>query len=153
VQANALRMRSKTKTSLQSMVRAVICLLMAITGPRPAVLCLGADGHVAIEALSNHCCESLPACSAEGSRLVRASADSNSFGANKCCSRLHIPLPVGQAGVFEKVNQVNPTTLALTTVTPVAINSCSGFSEYNSALEVFITTPYFIPLRSVILLI
>jgi hypothetical protein len=134
------------------MVRAIICLLMAITGPRPVVLCLGADGRVDIEAVSNHCCENLHVSTAQKVSIGPGECGSSS-GAKQCCSRLHIPLPVGPEGVFEKPNQVNPTTLASTTVAPVAINSDSDFSEYHSALEVFIATPYFIPLRSVILLI
>ncbi len=144
-----LKMRAKPKQASIRFISVAICILVVISNSQLFVLCIGQDGHVAIEAAnSNYCGDLLASVSREASLTSAERASSSNKSSCGSC----MDIPVGLVGAFKKPNRVNPTSLTPTTIIPVTINSCD-FSKYQLALESFTPTPYFTPLRSIILLI
>ena len=144
-------MRARPKQASIRFMSIAICILVVISNSQLFVLCIGQDGHVAIEAAnSNYCGDLLASVSQETS--LGPTEEELSSNRNNCGSCVDIPISIGLSGVFKKPDQVNPIPLASTTIVPVTISNCDS-SEYQLALESFTPTPYFTPLRSIILLI
>lgn len=125
------------------------CVLLMVSSVQVFVLCRGQDGHSAIEAVGNDCCAKLPTGVSREASLTSAE---RALSSNKSSCGPCMDIPVGLVGVFKKPNQVSPVFLASTTIGRVTISNCDS-SEYQLALESFTPTPYFTPLRSIILLI
>lgn len=127
----------------------LIWLLFAGSGPG-FVLCHGEDGHVAVEVAGGDCCGDLSADAPHRDSVGSAGQELPSQKDN-CGSCVDISISIGSAMVSKKPNHVNPALLVSTIPAPVNISS-PDFSEYQLAPESFIPTPYFTPLRSIILL-
>lgn len=128
----------------------LIWLLFAGGGPG-FVLCHGEDGHVAVEVAGGDCCDDLPAGASHRDSVASAEQRLPSKEDN-CGSCIDISISIGSATVSKKPNPANSALLALTIPTPADISS-SDFSKFQLAPESFIPTPYFTPLRSIILLV
>jgi len=115
------------------------------------VLCIGHDGHVAIEASDSHCCGHLPWVSGlqDVHTLVAVGGSTQDDDCGPC---LDIPISNGLAEAVQAPNGVRPETgssFSVDLVLPEYFNSCESTLD----LLPLIVQPYFPPLRSVILLI
>jgi hypothetical protein len=113
------------------------------------VLCIGEDGHIAIETIGTSCCgHSFPEIFGG---YVAALVEDSSPLSDTSGSCVDIPLPAGFSG---SVTIAKKAGVPLGVATPVSALPGMGpqISEFKSAAESFEITPFFSPLRSVILL-
>jgi len=121
------------------------------SSPEAMVLCIGHDGHVAIEASDSRCCGHLP--------WVFGIQDARTFVAagcsvqdDECGPCLDIPISSGSADAFQVPDQVAPDLSASIGVDLLPVAHCS-FPESHLDLK-FLTPSFdFTPSRSIILLI
>lgn len=143
-------MRPKLRQPYIRYISVAICLLAVLSNSDVVVLCIGEDGHIAIEAVNNKCCGH----SAVGvSERVSIAFEKGGLSANKddCGSCVDIPLSAGLAKPLSTAERINPTLSVLSATCILPLNS-SDFSTLRLVLETFVPTPYFAPLRSIILL-
>jgi hypothetical protein len=128
----------------------LIILLLAFSNSQAVVLCIGEDGHIAVEVASSDCCTNVSAgiAEADATRL----ADDGHSDDDHCGSCVDIPLFGGGAYTLSTTKNENPTDTdtAAMGVLPVETIQASG---PGLAVESFTHTSYFTPLRSVVLLI
>ena len=127
-----------------------ILLSFALTGGgQPTVmLCLGEDGHIAIEASDSECCSESHLSHYRATHLV--STDRELPSKNDCGACIDIPISIGYAALVKEPCQVDRALPA--PVAPAIVNS-ADFSEYQPDSESLAPAPYFSPLRAIILLI
>jgi hypothetical protein len=127
----------------------LIILLLAFSNSQAVVLCIGEDGHIAVEVASSDCCTSASAGIAEAD--ATRPADDGHSDDDHCGSCVDIPL-FGGAYTLSTTKNENPTDTdaAAMGVLPIETIRTSG---PGLAVESFTHTSYFTPLRSVILLI
>ena len=130
-------------------ISVVICLLVALSNCGVVVLCIGGDGHIAIETTGSGCCGHTFSAISKGdaTAFIEDSGPAN----EDCGSCVDIPLSGGFAGsatISKKANVWSCVTTAVSTL-PQADPQMSGLKP---AVESFEITPFFSPLRSVILL-
>lgn len=127
----------------------LICILLIISSLHGAVLCIGEDGHIAIEAAGSDCCESLPAGRTEAGPAKAAFSSSK----NKCGSCLDVPISPVMAVAVKKPNPVNPAPSTSTAFITLNINIFK-LSEYQlTSKPPDLANPSLTPLSSIILLI
>ena len=132
----------------------VLCLGILLSfslvgGGQPrGVLCLGEDGHIAIEAMDSDCCAESHLSHSRAACL--ASTNKEPPSENDCGACLDIPISVESTALVKEpcqVDRVFPAAVAPATV------SIADFSEYQPVSEPFAPPPYFAPLRTIIILI
>ncbi|HUT28166.1 MAG TPA: hypothetical protein VMX13_00125 [Sedimentisphaerales bacterium] len=130
-------------------VSAAICLLMLFNTCGAGVLCIGEDGHIAIATADISCCGHSLAEIHTG--YAAAFVEDSSPVTDNCGSCVDIPLPGGFSG---SVNIAKRACVSLSVSTAVSATPGAGpqISELNWAVKSFEITPFFSPLRSVILL-
>jgi hypothetical protein len=132
----------------------VICLgvlvsfTLTVSGLQRYVICVGEDRHVAIEAVDSLCCSkdySSQACSAGSAETVYTSEPG-------CGACVDVSLFVGFAAPAKESSHGSATLLVSV---PPALAAVDGpyASEYRPVSEFSVPPPYFIPLRSIVLLI
>ncbi|MHC4617794.1 MAG: hypothetical protein ACYTEQ_08580 [Planctomycetota bacterium] len=138
----------------QTCIRYIIaatCLPVTVVGNSDmVVLCIGEDGHMAVEAVSSNCCGSFPVSVSERGVGVFA-ADGRSANGEDCGSCVDIPLSAGAVGSLSMGKKINLSFPAATAVISLSA-AAAQISELKSALKSFELFPFFTPLRSVILL-
>ena len=145
-------MMKLTRTVYNRCFSVPICILLMIGSMQGMFLCIGDDGHVAVKTIGRDCYGNLAiSISREASKASLKEAFSSNKD-NYCGPCIDIPISIGFVGFFKKPNRVNPMSLASTTISSVVINS-TEFSKVDLASEPFMSTPYFTPLRTIILLI
>ena len=82
----------------------VLCLMLAVGNSEALVLCIGQDGHVAIEASDSRCCGHLPWDSSIEVHVLRACGPSAQN--DDCGACLDIPISSGAADAFRASNGV-----------------------------------------------
>ena len=129
---------------------AVLCLMLTFSSSEAMVLCIGQDGHVAIEASDSRCCGYLPWVSGiqDAHMLVAAGGSAQDDDCGAC---LDIPISSGLAEAVQAPNEVQPDTGSSFSVDLLLLDYSSVF-ESNLDLKPLIVQSYFPPLRSVILL-
>jgi len=139
-----------TRTVCALCLSILICLLLIGSGLRMVVLCHGEDGHIAIEAAGGNCyAEAL----AGFSRARSVASMKGEFPSrNNCGACVDIPVFIGLPTIVKKPCQVDHAFPTPTAIAVATVNS-PAFSECRSVSEPFILSHYFIPLRSIILLI
>jgi hypothetical protein len=115
------------------------------------VLCIGQDGHVAIEASGSGCCGHLPpaCCPDDAQCLFTAGSSAQDDDCGMC---LDIPISSGVAEAVQAPNEVQPDSGSSFSVDLLVLNGCS-FIESSLDLTPLTVQSYFPLLRSVILLI
>jgi hypothetical protein len=144
-------MRFSREQAYVRCLSAAICLLAMFSSSQPMVLCLGHDGHVAIEASGSACCGHLPWVVCEMSRPAFGAAG-RSAEDDDCGPCLDIPISSGSADAFEAPDQAPPDLSASIAVDPLPVAHCS-FPDSHLDLKFLTPLSDFTPLRSVILLI
>ncbi|MHC4464251.1 MAG: hypothetical protein ACYS6W_15725 [Planctomycetota bacterium] len=144
-------MRPKIGRSFVRCIIAATCLLVALANSGMFILCIGEDGHVAIEAAVSDCCESFGVGVTE-TPLVAFDRGGPQASTGDCGSCVDIPLSGGLTGALSIAKRANLVLVASAPVSPLPVETTQS-SELRSALESFMPTPYFTPLRSIILLI
>jgi hypothetical protein len=113
------------------------------------VVCLGEDGHVSVETITDGCCDSEDTHqenpgNESGNELLTCKDD--------CGACVDVPLSVEFASSFGADKKIRPVFEEAAVVIHVNIDE-SILSEVKYSSEHFIPTSYFSPLRSVILLV
>jgi hypothetical protein len=127
----------------------MICLLVVFSNCGVVVLCIGEDGHIAIETAGSGCCGHTLSAISKGD--ATAFIEDSSPASEDCGSCVDIPLSGGVAGsvtISKKANAWSSVPTAVSTL-PAANPQKS---ELKPAVKSFELTPFFTPLRSVILL-
>ncbi|MHC4575314.1 MAG: hypothetical protein ACYS76_14475 [Planctomycetota bacterium] len=143
-------MNVKLRQTYIRFIIAAICLPVVVGNSDMVVLCIGEDGHMAVEGVSSNCCGNLPVGVSDRG-VPTFVADSSSANSGDCGSCVDIPLSTGVAGSLSMGKKVNLLFPALTAVIPLSA-ATAQISELKSALKSFELFPFFTPLRSVILL-
>jgi hypothetical protein len=139
----------KSRQAYIRCISAVICLLVALANSEAVVLCMGEDGHVAIETVGSSCCESAQIGTSEGHSAVFV--DDSQYAGDDCGSCVDIPLSGGYAGSLNTAKKANLSFAASSPAAPLPASP--QVSERQLAGKSLELTPFFTPLRSVILLI
>ena len=84
-------MRARLKQASIRFISIAICIFMLISNSGAAVLCIGQDGHVAIEVAIGDCCDRYSEASAETSANRHTDADYVASGSS-CGNCIDIPL-------------------------------------------------------------
>lgn len=144
-------MRLKRRKTHVQYLSAVVCLVLTFSSSEAMLLCIGQDGHVAVEVSDSRCCGHLPriSCLQDAHTLVAAgclAADDD------CGACLDIPISSGLAEAVQAPNQAQPDTGPSSSADLSLLDDLSSL-ESNLDLKLPIVPSYFPPLRSVILLI
>lgn len=127
----------------------MVCLCLIVSNSEMIFLCIGEDGHVAIEAAVSNCCGDFSNRVCE-ERAISADVTVMSGGEEACGPCLDIPW-VNFAGAGDTVQRVGPSFSVSGTAGILTAGSLD-FSKSQPAIESYIREPYFAPLGSVILL-
>jgi hypothetical protein len=139
----------KRKKSIIRYISVPLCLLVMVLNSGLLVVCMGEDGHVSVETITDGCCDS------EGSQQESSSAEGaeETLECNDDCGAcVDVPLSVEFANSFGIDKKVKPVFSESVFICHLNINDNIS-SELKFSSEHFIPTPYFSPLSSVILLI
>ncbi len=129
----------------------ILCLLVTCSGPQAMVLCIGENGHVAIEASDSHCCGRLPRTTSHTSMLTFSETGSSAKN-DDCGPCLDIPISSGLVEAIKAPKNTPPDVPALIELEPAAV-ACACFSEFHRDLKFLILPSYFTPLDAIVLLI
>lgn len=130
---------------------AAICLVLLFNSPEPMVLCIGQNGHVAIEASGSRCCGHLLrlSCCEDVCGLVGAD---HPVRDDDCGACFDIPISSGLREALEAPNEVLPDTGVLFLVS-FSLLDFSTFLGATADSELIVAPPCSTSLRSVVLLI
>jgi hypothetical protein len=128
----------------------LLCLLLPVSGVQGAVLCHGEDGHLAIEAADSICCSKISDCSSQ--ERSTDSAERGLSSEHDCGACTDIPISIGFAAVAKESSRGNPALPASGIVAFAAVDSADS-SEHWPVSDPFVSSLYFTPLRSIVLLI
>ncbi len=144
-----MRLRRR-KTHIQ-VLSGVLCLVLALSSSEATVLCIGQDGHVAIEASDSGCCGHLSraCCPCDAHSLLTAGSPAQDDDCGAC---LDIPISCGSADAFRAPSNA---PLELSDSTAIALLPDVHGALLESHLDLKFLTPLsdFPSLRSVVLLI
>ncbi|MCK5174592.1 MAG: hypothetical protein KAR47_14455 [Planctomycetes bacterium] len=144
-------MRSRRKKNFVRFVSAVICLSMVVNCAGGPVLCLGFNGHVAVEAAGGDCCDH--SAHDDSNANVAAFADvAVSQNVESCRGCVDIPLSDGFAGLPGGSRRVDLAALSSRPMTDVPIGDFS-FARNGSVPQTLVPSPSLGALSSIILLI
>ena len=127
-----------------------ICLLIVGNSAHGVVLCFGVDGHIEIESAFHERCDD-PAHS-QPTDQRQLSYPSDHVKDKHCEPCVDVPISIGLAEITRVSKQLNSTFPAPATNVIVLANKFNP-SAYSAASNTFAATSYFIPLRTVILLV
>jgi len=127
----------------------LVCLLIAGNSAHGIVLCFGADGHIEFEsAFHKRCNDPVHSQSSDQSHL---SCEADHERGKHCGPCVDVPIPIGLAKISHIPKQLNPTfPVPVTNI--IISNYKPDSSTYNFTPNTFVPSPYFTPLRTVILL-
>ena len=130
---------------------AVLCFMLALGNSEALVLCIGQDGHVAVEASDSGCCGHLSrtCCPDDAHCLFTAGSCAHDDDCGVC---LDIPLSSGTADALQAPNEVRPDLPACDAIDPSRV-ACCDFPESPADLKSLTPLSDFPPPRSTILLI
>ena len=144
-------MRSIRKKNYVRFVSAVICLSMVVNCAGGPVLCIGHNGHVAIETAAGDCCDH--SGHGDGDAVVAAFADvAVSQNVESCRGCVDIPLSDGFAGLPGGSRRVDLAALSSGPMTDLPIGDFS-FARNGLVPQTLVPSPSLGALSSIILLI
>lgn len=133
-------------------VAVLVCLSLIGNCVYGTVLCFGADGHVEFEsAFHQQCTDHVHSESTDHSHH----SSEHKHEHDKHCHNgqcVDVPIPLGLAKIAQTPEPLNSTFIALATDVVVGVEQADSSEHSYSASNVFAFTPYFTPLRTVILL-
>jgi hypothetical protein len=144
-------MRTNLKQAYIRFISIAICTLVVISNSQLFVLCIGQDGHVAIEIPGSDCCESI-AVGVAKTDLTAVDKGGSVASNGDCSSCVDIPLSAGLADTPGIAKRASLFFLASAPVGPSHVET-PQLSEPQLAFDTFLPNPYFTPLRSIVLLI
>jgi len=132
-------------------ITVLICLSLIGNSVYGTVLCFGADGHIEFEsAVHTQCMDHVDSQSTDhGHRSSEGKHEHDKHCHNGQC--VDVPVSFGLAKISQTVEQLN-LAFAAPVAGGIAAGKQSDCSEHLPASNAFAVTPYFIPLRTVILL-
>jgi hypothetical protein len=141
---------SRRKKHIQYL-SAAFCLMLALSSSEAMVLCVGQDGHVAIEASDSRCCGHLrwACCSHDAHTLAAAGSSAQNDDCGPC---LDIPISSGSADTFQAPNEAPPDISVCLAVDLLRI-ARGSFLESHLDLKFLTPLSDFPPPRSIVLLI
>jgi hypothetical protein len=144
-------MRTNLKQAYIRFISIAICILVVISNSQLFVLCIGQDGHVAIEVPGSDCCESV-AVGVAKTDLTAVDKGGSVASNGDCSSCVDIPL---SGGLADTPGIAKRASLFFLASAPVGLSHVETpqLSELQLAFDRFLPTPYFTPLRSIVLLI
>ena len=132
-------------------VTVLVCLSLIGNSVYGTVLCFGTDGHIEFEsAFHTQCKDHVHSQSTDhGHRSYEGRHEHDKHCHNGQC--VDVPISFGLAKISRMTEQSNPAFAALAAgvIAPIEQSDCS---EHLPASSAFAVTPYFSPLRTVILL-
>ena len=128
----------------------IVCLFVAGNLLHGTVLCLGADGRIELESAFHQRCND--SVHSDASNEYQPAHESDQDKGEHCEPCVDIPISIGVAKISSTPKQLNPAFLVPAAIVVEATDTLSLFA-YNSASNTFADTPYFSPLRTVILLL
>jgi hypothetical protein len=144
-----MTVKSAGKHMYKKCIAVLICLFLVGNLVHGTVLCVGADGHVEFEsALHERCTDPVHHQSSGQSHL---SHEAGHEGGEHCEPCVDVPISIGLAKISPATEQFS-LAFPVPATDVIAAGDMFNFSAYNSASSTFVATPYFTPLRTVILL-
>jgi hypothetical protein len=131
-------------------VALLICLLVAANSVQGTVLCFGADGHVEYESAFHEQCT----CNSNSPFAHDNHSSEAEHGRKKHCHQgqcVDIPVDFGLVQISQAIEQFDRAFAVVDTDAGIAI-SHADFNEHFFVSTDFLTTSYFSPLRTIILL-
>ena len=129
----------------------ILCLLVVSSSPQAMVLCIGRNGHVAIEASDSRCCGNLPWVVSHNSVLTFGETGPSAQD-DDCGSCLDIPISSGLAEAVAVRHAMQPDLPVSIELEPLLVtHPC--FSQFHLDLKFQILPSYFTPLDATVLLI
>lgn len=144
-------MRSRRKKNFVRFVSAVICLSMVVNCAGGPVLCIGHNGHIAIEAAAGDCCEHSGHDGSDANVVAFADV-AVSQSVESCRGCVDIPLSDGFAGLPGFGKKVNLTALSSGSMTDLPVGGFS-FAQNGSMPQTLVPSSSLSALSSIILLI
>ncbi len=144
-------MRLRRRKAHIQFLSGVLCLVLSLSNSEAMVLCIGQNGHVAIEASDSGCCGHLSrACCPHDAHCLLAAGSSTQD--DDCGECLDIPISSGSADTFQAPNEVPPDLSGGVAADPLRI---ARGSLPESHLDLTFLNPLsdFPSLRSTVLLI
>lgn len=131
----------------------ILCLLVISSSPQAMVLCIGENGHVALEASDSRCCGNLPWIVSHNSVLTFGETGPSAKDDN-CGSCLNIPISSGlaEAIAVRHTTEPDPPVSVSIELEPLLVTHLC-FSQFHPDLRFLIQPSYFTPLEATILLI
>ena len=114
------------------------------------VLCFGADGHIELESAFHKCCEDPDHSSAPDQNELSYKAGHETC--KHCGPCVDMPIFNGLVQIFNTPQKII-TKFPLTTTSMLVDTDKLNSSVYNVASNTYTDTPYFSPLRTVVLLV
>jgi len=129
----------------------ILCLLVISSSPQAMVLCIGANGHVAIEASDSRCCGNLPWIVSHNSVLTFGETGPSAKD-DDCGSCLDIPISSGLAEAVEAPHAMQPDLPVSVDLEPLLVTR-PCFSQFQFDLKSLIPPSCFAPSDATVLLI
>ena len=143
-------MKIARKQIYKKCVVVLICLLICGNSAQGVVLCFGSDGHAEIEpVLHQRCDDPVHSYTSDQNQLSYQVDHEQDKHCEPC---VDVPLSICLAKIHRASKQLN-STFPAPVINVIVAGDKFNFSTYNSASKPFVSTPYFTPLRSIILLI
>ncbi|MHC4647754.1 MAG: hypothetical protein ACYTBJ_20000 [Planctomycetota bacterium] len=147
--ADSLKMKARNRQWRLEFVSTMVCLCLVVSNSEMVFLCIGEDGHVAIEAAVSNCCGDFSGRVCEEG-AISPDAIVMCGREDGCGPCLDVPW-LNFAGAGDTVQRVGPSFSVSGTAGILTARS-PDFSKSQPAIESYIPEPYFAPLGSVILL-
>ena len=129
----------------------ILCLLVISSSPQAMVLCIGGNGHVAIEASDSRCCGNLPWVASHTSMLTFGETGPSAQD-DDCGSCLDIPISSGLAEAVAVRHVMQPDLPVSIELEPLLVtHPC--FSQFPLDLKFLIPPSCFTPSDAIVLLI
>lgn len=132
-------------------ISAILCLLVTSSSREAMILCIGRNGHVAIEASDSSCCGRLPWVASHTSALTFGETGPSARD-DECGPCLDIPISSGLVEAIEVPNDTQPDASVSIQLEPLLVTR-PCFSEVHLDLKFLILPSYFTPLDAIVLLI
>ena len=144
-------MKLARKQVYKKCVVVLICFLIAGNSVHGTVLCFGADGHTEIESAFHERCNDPVHSHAPDQNQLSYKAEHEKAKHKHCEPCVDIPISISLAKISHTPKQLNPTFPVPATNTIIGTDKPDS-SAYNFTPNTFVPSPYFRPLRTVILL-
>lgn len=132
---------------------AALCFVLISSSPHAMVLCIGDNGHIALEASDSRCCGYLPWAVPDTSVLTFGQTGPSAKD-DDCGSCLDIPISSSLADAIATQQTIKPDVpISVSNELDLSLFTHPCFSQFHPDLRFQIQSSYFTPLDATILLI